>query len=321
MPRCSIIIPVYNKAHLTRQCVDRLLALATPECPYEIIVVDDGSRDCTPKMLAGYGDRIRVVVHPQNKAFASSCNDGAAVARGQYLVFLNNDTIPSVGWLEALVKYIEARPRVGLVGSKLLYPNGTVQHAGVVICQDRVPRHLYVGFPADHPAVNKARRMQAVTGACNLISRTVFEAVGGFDTAYINCYEDIDLCLRIGALGYEIHYCPDSVLIHFESVSDGRLKFVTHSGEIFQQRWGDRLEPDDLKFYAEDGLLQVTYYATWQEFTVAPELGVIKDREVFGSVEKLLAQRAQQVHALIRENVVLRAAGAAPSAPLPAGLN
>jgi GT2 family glycosyltransferase len=318
MPRCSIVIPVYNKAHLTRQCVERLLALATPSCPFEIIVVDDGSRDATPAMLARFGDKIRVVTHATNQAFARTCNDGAAVARGEYLVFLNNDTIPYAGWLETLVQYAEARPHVGLVGNKLLYPNGTIQHAGVAICQDRMPRHLYVGFPADHPAVNKARRMQAVTGACNLIPRKVFEKAGGFDTAFINCYEDIDLCLRLNEMGYEVHYCPESVLIHFESVSDGRHKFISQSGDVFRRRWESRLRPDDLQYYYEDGLLQITYYATWQEFTVAPELGIVKTTAAFEMMEKLLAQRAGQVHALIRENVLLRAAGGAPPLPLSA---
>ncbi len=202
MPRCSIIIPVYNKAHLTHgSAVDRLLQLPASQSKVsEIIVVDDGSRDSTPQMLAGYGDRIRVVTHAKNKAFATSCNDGAAIAHGHYLVFLNNDTIPFPGWLDALVRYAEVHPQAGLVASKLLlYPNGTIQHAGMAICQDYQPRLIYVGFPADHPAVNKARRMQVVSGACNLLPRDVFAEMGGFDAAFINGYEDVDLCMRLNA--------------------------------------------------------------------------------------------------------------------------
>jgi GT2 family glycosyltransferase len=319
MPLCSIVIPVYNKANLTRQCLDRLLAGPAPTCPFEIIVVDDGSRDSTAAMLRGYGGRIRVVTHPKNQAFARSCNDGAAVARGEYLVFLNNDTIPLAGWLDALVQYIEARPHVGLVGSKLLYPNRTVQHAGVAIDQNLKPRHIYVGFSSDHPAVNKARRMRAVTGACTLLPRKLFEQAGGFDTAYINCFEDVDLCLRLDALGFEIHYCPESVLIHFESVSDGRNKSVSYSADIFRKRWRDKLQADDLKYYIEDGLLRITYYPTWHEYSVAPELGAVKAAGQFTPMQQLLADRALQVHSLIRENVVLWAAVNEPPAALATG--
>src|SRR5207302_5123515 len=118
------------------------------------------------------------------------------------------DTVPWSGWLDALVRYAESHPQAGLVGSKMLYPDGTIQHAGIVIDQDGHPRHIYVGFPGDHPAVNKSRRMQMVTGGCFLIHREAFERAGRFDTAYQNGFEDVDLCLKVRDLGYEVHYCP-----------------------------------------------------------------------------------------------------------------
>jgi GT2 family glycosyltransferase len=309
MPLCSIIIPVYNKANLTRQCLEGIFACATPTCSFEVIVVDDGSRDATQRMLASYGDRVRVVTHATNKAFATSCNDGAAAATGKYLVFLNNDTAPFAGWLEALVRYKEAHPRADLVGARLLYPNRTIQHAGLVIPHDRIPRHVYLGFPADHPLVNKPRRMQAVTGACHFIARELFLVTGGYDTAFINGYEDVDLCMRLGAMGHEIHYCPESTLIHLESVSEGRNKYDDHGSALFLKRWGKKIQPDDLLLYAEDGLIQVNYHATL-EFTIAPELGVIRGQEGFADADRLLRWRAIQVHSLLRENSHLRAASA-----------
>jgi len=145
---CSMIIPVLNQNYLTKQCLDTLLGQATGRASFEIIVVDDGSAEATTRLLAGYGERIRVVRHERNHGFAVSCNDGAAVALGRLLVFLNNDTIPLSGWLEALVDYVEARPRVAIAGSKLLFPDRSIQHCGLAICADRMPRHLYVGF---HP--------------------------------------------------------------------------------------------------------------------------------------------------------------------------
>src|SRR4051794_7509270 len=213
---CSIIIPVLNQDHLTRRCLDTLLGPAPCRARFEIVVVDDGSAAATARLLAGYGDRVRVVGHERNRGFAVSCNDGAAVARGRFLVFLNNDTIPLSGWLDALVDYALARPRVAVVGSKLLYPDRSIQHCGLAVCADRHPRHLYVGFPPDHPAVNKSRRLQIVTGACLLIRREVFETLSGFDTSYINGFEDVDLCLRVCAPGREVHYCHESELYHLE---------------------------------------------------------------------------------------------------------
>src|SRR5215471_14443856 len=99
MHPCSVIIAMHNKGSLTRQCLDALLA-APARTPFEIIAVDDASADGTPGLLAGYGDRIRVVTHATNTGFATACNDGAAAARGEYVVFLNNDTIPQSGWLD-----------------------------------------------------------------------------------------------------------------------------------------------------------------------------------------------------------------------------
>ncbi len=320
MTRCSIIIPVYNKAHLTRQCLDRVLK-EPPKCSFEIIVADDGSSDGTQTLLAGYGNQIRVVTHPRNKGFATTCNDGAAAARGEYVLFLNNDTVPFPGWLDTLVEYIQARPQVGMVGSKLLYPNGTIQHAGVAICQDLWPRHIYVGLPADHPAVNKARRMQAVTGACMLLPRELFQRLGGFDTVFINCYEDIDLCLRLDALGYEIHYCPQSCLIHFESVSEGRHDKEIYSGDIFMRRWKHKLRPDDLRYYTEDGLFRITYDSTSLVFELSPEVGLVKKKAEFREIEKLLCQRSQQVQTLLRENVLLRAAASGTLATITSSAN
>src|SRR5262245_5461843 len=142
MRKSTVIIPVFNQASLTAQCLQTILGRET--C--EVIVVDDASTDATPKTLADFGDRITVVKHRANSGFASSCNDGAAAASGNYLVFLNNDTIPQPGWLELLVQYADDHPEAAVVGARLLYPNETIQHAGVVICQDHYPRHIYTGF-------------------------------------------------------------------------------------------------------------------------------------------------------------------------------
>jgi GT2 family glycosyltransferase len=210
MAKCSIIIPVYNNAALTCKCLESVFATVPREIPCEIIVVDDGSTDSTSEILNAYENRIRVITHSINEGFARACNDGAAAATGEYLIFLNNDTIPQPSWLTSLVRYADMHQTAAVVGSKLLFPNGTIQHCGIVICGDGEPRHLYAGFPADHSVVNRPRKLKAVTGACFLIRRQDFRIANGFDPAFRNGYEDVDLCLRLGELGREIHCCLES---------------------------------------------------------------------------------------------------------------
>ncbi len=312
----SIIIPVYNQDALTKSCLDTLLGSSYRVAPPEIIVVDDGSAEATGRLLAGYGERIRVVRHEQNRGFATSCNDGVAVARGRHLVFLNNDTIPLAGWLDALTDHVEAHPEAALVGSKLLFSNGTIQHCGMAICADRHPRHLYIGFPADHPAVNRSRQFQIVTGACFLIRREVFEALSGFDTAFLNSFEDVDLCLRVGALGHEVHYCHESELYHLESMTEGRTNHDSQNARLYRARWADRVRPDDWLYYLEDGLIRVDYGGhTPLTFTFSPLLGITLDRDgIADEAERLLALRAQQVNLYLRENLMLKLAAPPPAA-------
>jgi GT2 family glycosyltransferase len=305
--KCSIIIPVYNKASLTQQCVDALLAQPPEQADCEIIVVDDESTDSTVQLLAGYGERIRVIRHTANTGFATACNDGAAAAFGEYLVFLNNDTIPQHGWLDALVRYAEIHPRAAVVGSKLLYPDRTIQHAGVTICHDRYPRHIYVGFPADHPAVTKSRRFQIVTAACALLRREPFEQARGFDPAFVNGNEDVDLCLRLGELGYEVHYCHESVLYHLESVSEGRFKSVDRNTKLYRDRWAHRVQPDDLKYYLEDRLLDIQYEGEHYpiQMAVSPQLAVISKNERERQSDRLLAERSRRIFELLKDNIRL----------------
>jgi GT2 family glycosyltransferase len=305
MTRCSVVIPVCNQAALTRQCVD--LLLAQPEVGCEIIVVDDVSTDETPQVLASYGNRIRVVERVANGGFAAACNDGAAAASGEYLVFLNNDTRPIPGWLAALVRYADDHPRAALVGCKLLFPDGTVQHAGVAICQDRYPRHLYVGFPADHPAVNRSRRFQVASAACALVRASAFREAGGFDVSYRNGYEDVDLCLRLGARGHEVHYCHESVVYHLEGQSGGRRQASRANAQLYRARWARQVQPDDLQYYVADGLLTLGYPADSYplRLEVSPWLATVKGDD--RAADRLLHLRSRQVAVLLREVVRLLA--------------
>jgi GT2 family glycosyltransferase len=306
MPRCSVIIPVFNRSSLTRRCLETILAQPISTM-YELIVVDDASTDDTAARLDSFGSAIRVVAHETNTGFARSCNDGAAVATGEYLVLLNNDTVPRAGWLDSLVQYADAHPQAAIVGSKLLFPDGTVQHAGVVICQDLHPRHVYAGFPGDHPVVCRSRRYQIVTGACALIRRAVFEELGGLDEAYLNGYEDVDLCLRAGSIGHEIHYCHESTLDHLESASRDRSLDNDRNGRLYLDRWGPRVRPDDLETFVADGLIELTYTELYPlRFSISPELGTADNGEASSQrIAQLVTERSRKLYRLLAENIRL----------------
>jgi GT2 family glycosyltransferase len=298
-------MPVYDKAGLTGRCLDALLA-DPPKVGFEIVIVDDGSTDSTQSLLAGRSEPLEVLTHDRNLGFATSCNDGAAAAEGEYLVFLNNDTTPVSGWLDALADYADRHTQAGVVGSKLLFHNDTIQHAGVVFCSQGKPRHIYAGFPMDHPAVNKSRRFQAVTFACALVRRQAFDEAGGFDTAFENDLEDIDLCLRLGELGHEVHYCCDSVLRHLESASRGR-QFPKGSAHLFRDRWSNRVTQDDLTYYQEDGLFQLEYKEPYPlRLNVSPALATTGEPQN-AEAERLVHTLSRQVLSLLHETARLTA--------------
>jgi GT2 family glycosyltransferase len=315
MSGVSIVVPVHGNASLTRRCLDLVLAELPAEG--EVVVVDDASTDETPEMLRSFGERIRMLRMDTNVGFAAACNRGSAEAAGDLLVFLNNDTEPRPGWLEALIGHAEREPAAAVVGAKLVYPTGSVQHAGVVFGQDGYPHNLYAGLPEAHPAVNRSRRLQAVTAACVLVRREAFEAAGGFDEEFENSLEDVDLCLRIGAAGGEVHYCPEATLVHLESASRGRRNRFKRSVDLYRSRWRASVRRDDLSVYAEDGLIEVEYPASYPlRFSISPLLASVDDaREA--EIERLLESYAGQVSDLLAEVMRLTALAGAP--PLATG--
>lgn len=264
LPHCSIVIPAYNRWELTRQC---LLALGrvTWDISHEVLLVDNGSSDGTADAAAALDQSVRVLRNPQNLGFAAACNQGARAARAPVMLFLNNDTVPEPGWLPPLLEVLAAQPDVGVVGSKLLYPHTRlVQHAGVVVDAGGVPVNGYRLFPEDAPEVNFSRKCLAVTGASLAIRREQFLAAGGFDEAFRNGYEDIDLCLRMRHRGLASYYCCQSVLLHFESMSQGRHDHDDANHQLLCSRWRDVLEQqaEDLRRpvarMAGAGLFKVT---------------------------------------------------------------
>jgi GT2 family glycosyltransferase len=258
-PRCSIVIPVYGKSHLTHTCVTSVLKQVTP-FGVQIIVVDDASPDDTLQMLEGFGDRIEVVRRAKNGGYATACNAGLAIARGDYVVFLNNDTESKHQWLATLVAYADAHPKAGVVGCRLLLPNGTIQHAGIAVEGNGRFIHIYIGVPGNAPFVSRSRVMQAVTGAVSLSPRPLLERIGGYDDLYMNNLEDVDMCFAVRDLGYEVHYCADAILTHHESMT--RREAPSTADETwrrFERKWGGSYQPDMLSLLEQDGLVHGAY--------------------------------------------------------------
>lgn len=223
--KVSIIIPTKDKVHLLRACLSSIFA-KTSYPNYEIILVDNGSIE--PETLAYYQSlagekRLTLLHYPHPFNFHAINNFASRHANGEILVFLNNDTeILNPEWLEELVGWAE-RPEIGIVGAKLIRPDGTIQHAGLVIGLAGHGSHVFDGArgPLYGPfgSTEWYRNYQAVTGACMAIRRQVFEQLHGFDELYRVGYGDIDLCLRAVQAGYRVVYNPFACLLHHEGAT------------------------------------------------------------------------------------------------------
>lgn len=245
-PRASIVIPVYNQAFLTRVCLASLCLADLGDA--QVVVVDNGSTDETPAMLAewcveGRSGRRCVLRSEVNLGFGQGCNRGASESSGDFIVFLNNDTFVLRDWLTALLRPFDD-PTVKVTGSRLLYPNGRIQHAGVAF--NRLgPHHIFVGQPGESPLVLEQRDYQVVTGASLAIGREEFERLGGFDASYENSFEDVDLCLKVRRDGGRVVYVPDSVAYHWESMTEGRVgPQDRRNHQLLMDRWSGRFEED-----------------------------------------------------------------------------
>ncbi len=219
-PQASIVIPVYGQMAHTLACL-RALAAHPPRVPIEIIVVDDGSPDATAATLPQVAG-LRYHRRAANGGFIAACNDGAALARGEYLVFLNNDTVPQPGWLDALLATFEAEPGTGLVGAQLLYPDGRLQEAGGIVFSDGRGWNYGRFESTRDPRYSYLRDADYLSGAAIAIPRALFFTVGGFDARYAPAYyEDTDLAFAVRAAGRRVLYQPAAQVVHDEGATSG----------------------------------------------------------------------------------------------------
>lgn len=245
-PIVSVLIVCYNKLDYTRRCIAALRQNTDP-AQYEIIVVDNASSDATPQFLANLAQEmpnLKTIRAEENLGFVVGNNRGAEAAVGRYLFFLNNDTEVQPGWLEPLIETIEADAMIGVAGSKLIYPNGSLQEAGGMIFRDGSGWNFgKLGDPHD-PEYNYVREVDYCSGAALMIRTDLFELIGGFDTLFAPAYwEDADLCFAVRKAGYRVLYQPRSVIVHHEgitagtNVSSGIKRYQTINRPHFMSKW------------------------------------------------------------------------------------
>ncbi len=257
--RLSVIIPVYNRWDLTAKCLQSLRE-HTPGPDFEVIVADNASTDATATDLSGlgrqlFGPRFTALRHEQNLNFAGGCNSGAAVASGEFLFFLNNDTLLTPDWLAPLLDGFDEDSGLGAAGPLLLYENRRVQHLGIGLSFFH-PEHIYAHFPAGHRVTRFARKdLQAITGAALMIPAGLFRSFGGFYQGYKNGFEDLELCRNVRRAGKKNACLPQSVILHLESQTAGRKDNESQNAALLTERCGADFKPDLHHLVVNDGFL------------------------------------------------------------------
>lgn len=240
-PEVSIVVPVFNNVRLTIEC---LLSVTqhTADVPFEVVVFDDGSTDETPKVLSAIPNLV-CLRGEETRGFVFACNEAARVARGRYLVFLNNDAQVTPAWLSPLVRTFEEIEQVGAVGPKVLCPDGRLQEAGAGIDPDGASSLIGVFDSPELARFNYRREVDYLSGVCLTVEAGRFRQLGGFDADYAPAYcEDVDLCLRLRALGLSIVYNPSAVVVHHLSATSATLDAGFKRRQITnnQQRLAER---------------------------------------------------------------------------------
>ena len=260
-PLVSVVVPVHGKLPITRRCLVAL-CYAPTAVPFELIVVDDGSTDGTAEALEQEVEGLRLVRHDYARGFNQACHSGVAVARGAFVVLLNNDTEPCAGWLEELLEPFERWPDTGVSGAQLVYPDGRLQEAGGIVWASGEPWNYGRGGNPYAPEVAYGRQVDYVSGAALAIRREVWAAVGGFSPEFSPAYyEDTDLAFKVRQAGYTVRYAPLARVIHHEGLSCGRddgdasadapaagtagasiKRFQLEHAPLFQRKWADAFQ-------------------------------------------------------------------------------
>jgi O-antigen biosynthesis protein len=256
-PIVTIIIPTFNHVDETIQCLYSI-ARTNENTKFEIIIADDQSADATVDTIQRCKG-IRLIKNPVNLGFLRNCNNAAKEAHGQFLMFLNNDTVVLPGWVDNIVETFQTFPEAGLVGSELLYPNGRLQEAGSIMHKDGTATNYGKYDDPQKPQYNYLREVDYCSGASIMIRHSLWKILGGFSEEYAPAYyEDTDLAFRVRQAGFLVFYQPLSKVFHLEGITSGNeiVKGVKQYQEknrgIFAQRWEDTLRNYSSTFYGNE---------------------------------------------------------------------
>lgn len=245
-PRVTVVIPAYNHLAHTAACLSSI-AGARDKTPFEVIVVDDESSDKTQVRLSALPG-LRYFRNTTNQGFIGSCNRGLSESKGEFVLYLNNDTQVEDHWLERLLDTFAQQPDAGLVGARLVYPDGSLQECGGIVFQDGSGWNYGRGDNPDKPEYQFVREVDYCSGACIMLRRSLLESLGGFDEHYAPAYyEDTDLAFKVRAKGLKVFVQPAVSITHFEGVSSGTdvasgiKRYQTVNREKFLQRWQTEL--------------------------------------------------------------------------------
>ena len=261
----SIVIPAYNNFNYTKQCIFSIFK-NHPLLNFEIIIVDNGSTDETKEYFAKFNglNNFRFISNDENLGFAKASNMGAKFSNSENILFLNNDTVVSKGAIDELYYSITAGSaeslKIGAAGPLLLYPDKKIQEAGIVFSENLVPYNAYSRTDisgcrqSDIKNTIYIRSYNALTAACLMLKKEIFDAAGGFDDGYINGFEDVDLCLKLREAGYKLIFNPKSIIFHFEEKTAGRKKHDIENINRFMERWRHKYKRDNYIFAEMDNL-------------------------------------------------------------------
>jgi GT2 family glycosyltransferase len=246
--RVTVVIPTFNKVELTEACLHALVE-HTPDDLYEVVIVDNASSDGTRHLLQQLGGDVQVVLNGMNEGFGPACNKGASFARGEFICFLNNDTVVQASWLEALIAAMDQDSRLAAVQPLLLYPDGRVNSAGDLVFRNQAWNYGK-GEDASDPKFAVRRAPDYASGACLLVRKAMFLEVGGFDDAYAPAYyEDTDLSFALRAKGWKVLYEPMSRVVHVEGgtsesalSSDFKAQQMEKNRQYFWNKWWHELQ-------------------------------------------------------------------------------
>ncbi len=248
-PEVSIIIPVYNQFEYTYRCLESILQNSSG-IAYEIIITDDNSRDDTRRMEEIVHNIVKVT-NKENLRFLKNCNHAAQRAKGEFLLFLNNDTQVQENWLQPMLRLLKENKDIGMTGAKLIYADGRLQEAGGIVWKDGSAWNYGNCQNPEKAEFNYVKDVDFISGACIMIRRSLWEEIGGFDEALAPAYyEDVDLAFEVRKRGYRVVYQPMSVVVHYEGISNGtdlktgQKAYQEVNSRKFYEKWKATLEKD-----------------------------------------------------------------------------